>query len=325
MSGRYSLKAGKKADIKLEYFNGHYGASLKMTWAPTNRDYLKEASDVAMKADVIVFVGGISPTLEGEEMIVPFEGFQGGDRTSIDLPRVQEKLLQILKATGKPVILINMSGSAMALNWADQNVDAILQAWYPGEEGGAAIADVLFGDYNPAGRLPVTFYKTVADLPPFEDYNMQGRTYRYFTGEALYPFGYGLSFTSFAYTNLNVPNSITVGESASVRVDVQNTGSMDGDEVVELYITDKDASAPVAIRSLQGFQRIQLKAGEKQTVNFTLKPRQLSFVDNQDKRVIEPGLYEVAVGGTQPLLKPPATSNFVTGCFQVTGNVLEVE
>jgi beta-glucosidase len=324
MSGKCLLKGGEKASIKVEYYNSHYGAVLELAWAPLNKDYVKEAVTMAQHADAVIFVGGISSRLEGEEMRVPFEGFQGGDRTSIDLPQVQEHLLKTLKQAGKPIVFVNMSGSAMAMNWEDENVDAIVQAWYPGEEGGTAIADVLFGDYNPAGRLPVTFYKSVNDLPPFEDYNMKGRTYRYFNGEALYPFGYGLSYTTFAYSNLQIPKSVTGGHDCQVSVDVQNTGQKAGDEVVELYLSHKNASTPVAIRALQGFKRMHLNPGEKQNIVFTLTTRQLSLINNDDKRVVEPGLLQVTVGGCQPLPKPASTSNYVTGSFEVTGAVVEV-
>jgi beta-glucosidase len=236
-------------------------------------------------------------------------------------------LIKTVHALGKPVVLVLMGGSALAVNWADENVPAILQTWYPGQEGGNAIADVLFGDYNPGGRLPVTFYKSVSQLPPFEDYKMEGRTYRYFKGDPLYPFGYGLSYTKFAYGNLTLKNKINAGESLQVSVDLQNTGALSGDEVVQLYITDSAASVPVPIRNLAGVERIFLKAGEKRKVSFTLTPRQMSVILDNGKRVIEPGDFAVNIGGKQPGFSGRAdaqTTSFVSGKFSVTGKILEV-
>src|SRR6266566_6111142 len=210
---------------------------------------------------------GLSPLVEGEEMEVKLEGFRGGDRTSITLPKLQEELLKEVQALGKPVVVVLLNGSALAVNWANDHAPAILEAWYPGEEGGKAIADVLFGDYNPGGRLPVTFYKSVDQLPPFTDYSMQGRTYRYFNGEPLYPFGFGLSFTKFKYGSLKLSaNRINAGENVTITAEVQNVGDVAGDEVVQLYVTDAAASVPVPIRSLAGVKRLFLNPGEKQHV-----------------------------------------------------------
>jgi len=254
-----------------------------------------------------VLVLGISAGLEGEEMPVAVEGFRGGDRTDISLPKPQEALLKAVVAVGRPVVVVLLSGSALAVNWANENASAILTAWYPGGEGGTAIADVLFGDYNPAGRLPVTFYKSVDQLPPFTDYSMQGRTYRYFKGEPLYPFGYGLSYTRFVYSNLRYK----VGDSVKVSVDVTNAGDREGDEVVQLYLTDVAASAPVPIRTLVGFDRISLRPREKRTVTFTITPRQMSLIDDRGKRVIEPGDFAISVGSLRKT-------------FTVSGNLVEL-
>jgi beta-glucosidase len=213
--------------------------------------------------------------------------------------------------TDTPVVVVLLNGSAVAVNWAESHATAIVEAWYPGEEGGTALADVLFGDYNPAGRLPVTFYKSVNDLPPFRDYAMArrgttGHTYRYFGGEVLYPFGHGLSYTTFAYSDLTLSaEAIQSGESLTVSVKVQNTGALAGDEVVQLYVRDVapfhgEASVPVPIRQLQGFTRVHLEPGAQQTVTFMLAPRQMSLIADDGQRVIEPGLFEVAVGGGQP-------------------------
>jgi beta-glucosidase len=261
----------------------------------TGEPKIEEAVKATKETDATVLVLGLSARLEGEEMKVNVPGFRGGDRTDISLPQAQEDLLKAVVATGKPVVVVLLSGSALAVNWANDHAAAILQAWYPGGEGGAAIADVLFGDYNPAGRLPVTFYKSVDQLPPFTDYSMQGRTYRYFKGEPLYPFGYGLSYTRFAYSNLRV-KSVKIGEPVKVTVDVTNVGERDGDEVVQLYLTDVAASAPVPIKTLVGFERISLRPREKRTVTFTITPRQMSLIDSNDKRVIEPGEFLITTG-----------------------------
>jgi len=272
-------------------------------------------------------VMGLSPTLEGEEMPVEVEGFLGGDRTDIALPRPQEELLKRIHALGKPMVLVLLNGSAVAVNWANEKVPAIIEAWYPGQAGGEAIADVLFGDYNPAGRLPVTFYKSVEDLPPFEDYAMEGHTYRYFRGEPLFPFGHGLSYTAFAYSNLQLSaETITADDSLTISVDVQNVGQRAGDEVVQLYVTDVAATVPVPIRQLAGFERIHLVPGETKTVAFILTPRALSLIDDEGHRVVEPGEFQVAVGGRQPTPEdlPEGEAAVLIGTFAVVGEVAEV-
>ncbi|MDM7925096.1 MAG: glycoside hydrolase family 3 C-terminal domain-containing protein [bacterium] len=255
------------------------------------------AVDSARKADAVVFVGGISPRLEGEEMRVDAPGFLGGDRTDIRLPAVQTGLLQALHGTGKPVVLVLLTGSAIAVPWEHDHLRAILAAWYPGQAGGTALADVLFGDFNPAGRLPVTFYRSNDQLPPFEDYRMEGRTYRYFTGEPLYPFGFGLSYTTFEYAGLEVPKTaVPAGRSAVITVTVRNTGEIPGDEVVQLYLKDIEASTPRPIRSLKGFRRVHLNPGESKTVSFTITPEDLSLIDASGAWTVEPGVFEAAVG-----------------------------
>jgi beta-glucosidase len=317
------LEAGRAVDIKLEYFQGLGGANVRMEWGVPD-DAAGKAVRLASQSDVVVFVGGISPQLEGEEMNVTTEGFRGGDRTSLDLPRVQEELLEAVCATGKPVVLVLTSGSALGVNWANEHVAAIVQLWYPGEEGGTAIADVLFGDYNPAGRLPVTFYKSVAQLPPFEDYRMAGRTYRYFEGEPLFPFGYGLSYTRFAYGKLEVPKRVKAGESVAVKVVVANTGKVAGDEVVQLYVKHVAASVPVPIRSLQGFERVHLKPDKTEIVSFTLTPRQLSLIDNRSRRIVEPGEIEIQIGGGQ-IGGRVSSSQALTARLKITGDVFLVK
>ncbi len=292
------LTKGHRYPIKVEYGFGGFGT--KLTWLPVMADPLVEAEEAARQADVVVAVVGITSRLEGEEMKVNVPGFRGGDRTSLNLPDEEEALLGALKGTGKPLVVVLMNGSALAVNWANDHANAIVDAWYSGEEGGTAIAQVLAGAYNPAGRLPVTFYKGVEQLPDFEDYSMKNRTYRYFTGDPLYGFGHGLSYTTFEYSGMKLSNtSLNAGDPVDVEVDVKNTGKRDGDEVVELYITfPKLAGAPM--KALRGFTRINLKAGEQKHVKLTLAPRDLSYVNEAGDRFISTGDYLVTVGGGQP-------------------------
>lgn len=286
-----------------------------------------EAINAAKRADVVIMCLGLSPKIEGEEGDAA-DSDGGGDRLHIDLPGMQQQLLEAVYATGKPIVLVLLNGSPVAINWAHEHIPAIVEAWYPGEEGGTAIADVLFGDYNPAGRLPITFVRSLDDLPPFTDYSMKGRTYRYFEREPLYPFGYGLSYTTFEYSNLRMSaERITAGDSLEVSVDVQNRGSMTGDEVVQLYLSDIEASVAVPIRQLQGIQRISLEPGQKKTVSFTITPRQMALIDNDGKCVLEPGLFQVSVGGFQPDGRSQALTGAkpLVGVFEVIGQSLALE
>jgi beta-glucosidase len=239
----------------------------------------QQAVDAARNADLVIAVMGLSARVEGEEMKVHAEGFSGGDRTAIDLPGPQQKLLESVASAGKPTILVLANGSALAVNWADQHIAAIIEAWYPGESGGTAVAGAIAGDFSPSGRLPITFYESVDQLPPFEDYSMANRTYRYFTGEALYPFGYGLSYTKFDYANARLESaSVAADGTATISAEVSNRGTMAGDEVVQLYLTHRGvAGAP--LRSLKGFQRVHLERGQTKTVTFSLRDRDLSTVD----------------------------------------------
>ncbi|MDQ3800531.1 MAG: glycoside hydrolase family 3 C-terminal domain-containing protein, partial [Acidobacteriota bacterium] len=325
-----NLEAGKTYDLRVEYFeNANLYAASKLVWSPpTAQEKLRaDALEKARQSEAVVMVMGISPMIEGEEMDVKLEGFRGGDRTDIALPKPQQDLIKAVHALGKPVILVLMGGSALAVNWESENIPAILHAWYPGQEGGTAIADVLFGDYNPAGRLPVTFYKSVADLPPFEDYKMAGRTYRYFKGELLYPFGYGLSYTKFAYSNLKFKRKIKTGENLQISVEVRNTGATEGEEVVQLYVANQKASFAVPIRSLEGFNRIALKPNERKTVSFTLAPRQLSVVPENGKRIAEAGEFLISVGGKQPGFSgraDAATTTTVSERLSVSGKTIEI-
>jgi beta-glucosidase len=262
------------------------------------------AVTAAQDADVIIAVMGLSQLIEGEEG--QQEGVEGGerstgDREELDLPGVQEALLEALHATGKPLVLVLLNGSAIAVNWADEHAAAIVELWYPGEEGGTALADVLFGDYNPAGRLPVTFYTSAEDLPPFRDYDMEGHTYRYFRGVPLYAFGHGLSYTTFTYTGLTLSAlAIEPGHEIEVQVTVENTGDRAGDEVVQLYLKDQVASVPVPVQQLVGFRRVSLEPGERQALEFTLTPRQMSLILDDGRRAIEPGTFQLFAGGGQP-------------------------
>lgn len=277
-------------------------------------DGYAEALALARQSDVIVFVGGISQRLEGEEQM-GVDAAEGGDRKAIELPLVQEALLKQLHQTGKPIVLVLLNGGPVTIPWANDCLPAILAAWYPGEEGGTAIADVLFGDFNPAGRLPVTVYKSLDQLPPFEDYRLPGHTYRYFDGDPLYPFGFGLSYTRFAYRNLRVHSDrVPTGEPIRVAVEVENTGDRAGDEVVQLYVRDSEASVLVPRHSLQGFKRIHLEPGTAQTVEFLLAPRQLALVDEKGIRRLEPGQFEIFVGGGQP-----GFADVVSAIVMVTG------
>ena len=282
----YRLQTKKDSVYKLvlEYWQGEGKANVALRAGNFKRTDFAAVANKVKDADVIIYAGGISPQLEGEEMPVNAPGFNGGDRTSILLPAVQTELMKTLKSTGKPVVFVMMTGSAIAIPWENENIPAIINAWYGGQSAGTAIADVLFGDYNPAGRLPVTFYKGDNDLPGFSDYSMNNRTYRYFKGEALYPFGYGLSYTSFKYDMLKVPATASAGKNVIVSVRVTNTGKLNGEEVVQLYISHQGIQRKTPLKALKGFQRISLKAGESKTISFTLTPEQLSLVGEDGKK-----------------------------------------
>lgn len=310
-TGRLSLEAGKKYPITIRYFSDASNAQAQLLWARVDENLQEQAVEAAKNTDVSVVILGLSQRLEGE----------GGDRKDIILPEQQTALLKAIAATGKPIILVLNAGSALAINWAEDNIPAILSTGYPGEEGGNALADVLFGDYNPAGRLPITYYTTITELPPFEDYSMKERTYRYYSGKPLYPFGYGLSYTTFEYSKLRLPQTITAGDTLKISVTVTNTGNRAGDEVVQLYLSDEEASTPRPLRQLEGFERIHLKAGESKTVNFTLKPEQLSLINKFSERVIEPGWFSIAVGGQQPDGESEQRKNLILGRFEVTGTL----
>lgn len=286
--------------VRVEWLHTGEDQGLTLQWLAPAAAQRDEAVAAAQASDVVVAFVGLSPNLEGEQLQVDVPGFDGGDRVSLDLPAPQEALLRAVKATGKPLVVVLQSGSAVALRWAAEHADAVLAAWYPGEVGGQAIADVLLGRVNPAGRLPVTFYRSADDLPAFDDYRMQGRTYRYFRGSALWPFGHGLSYTSFAYGPPTVSTStVPAGQALQLQVDVQNTGVRDGDEVVQVYL-EPPAGSVAPRHALAAFQRVPLKAGERRTVRFALDARALSTVDAEGVRAVVPGRYGLAIGGGQP-------------------------
>jgi len=321
------LVAGESQEIRLEFKQRRADGAVQLVWDPPGDAPEPEALRAVEEADAVVMVMGLSPRLEGEEMRVEVAGFGGGDRVEIGLPSTQQRLMEAVVATGKPVVLVLMNGSALAIPWAAEHVPAIVEAWYPGQAGGAALADVLFGDYNPAGRLPVTFYRSVEDLPPFSEYAMEGRTYKYFRGDPLFPFGHGLSYTTFAYGHLEIPDAVEAGEEVEISVTVGNTGAMAGDEVVQLYVTDVHASVPAPLRSLQGVRRIHLEPGAIQRVTFTLTPRQLSLITDEGERVLEPGTFEVSVGGKQPGFTgvgDAPTTDVMVARFEVVGKPLAI-
>jgi len=310
-----TLEAGQAYPITLEAWNEGLDPQVQLLWALPNIDYTAQALEAARQAEVVVMVMGLSNSLEGEEMpdYEKVSGFAGGDRTTLELPQVQEDLLKQIQALGKPVVLVLMNGSALAINWANEHVGAIVEAWYPGQAGGEALADVLFGDYNPGGKLPVTFYKSVEDLPPFDDYHLEGHTYRYFKGEALFPFGYGLSFTTFKLDHLQVDKQVLdIQDSCTVQLEVTNTGSLAGDEVVQLYLSDPVASVTQPIKRLIGFQRTHLAVGETQVVAFQVQAIQFAFHNQAGAFLLEPGLIHLMVGTSSSDL-PLTTQIEITG------------
>ena len=317
--GKIHFEKGRRVKLSVSYgqFLGKK-VEAQLIWAPVNNAPDPAAVAAAKNADVVIAVVGITSRLEGEEMPVEEPGFSGGDRTSLDMPKAEEDLVQAVAATGKPLVVVLMNGSALGVNWEKAHANAILEAWYSGEEGGAAIAETLSGKNNPAGRLPVTFYKDVHQLPHFEDYSMKGRTYRYFEGEPLYPFGHGLSYTTFGYSDLTVSNApIHAGDPLHASVTVTNTGKLAGDEVVQLYL--KFPEVPGAPRrALRGFQRIHLDPGANQKVEFQLNPRDLSMVTDLGSIIVAEGDYTLSIGGGQPGTEAPSASEK----FKVEGQIM---
>jgi len=318
--GHVHLEAGKPAKLQVDsaFGFGNDEIAAKLVWSKLDMKPQTGAIEAAKKADVVVVVVGITSELEGEEMQVDEPGFKGGDRTSIDLPKPEEELIEALGAAGKPLVVVLANGSALGVNWAKDHANAILEAWYPGEEGGAAVAETLSGKNNPAGRLPVTFYKSVDQLPPFEDYAMKGRTYRYFEGEPLFPFGYGLSYTTFSYSGLTVPTKqVAAGSPVVAEVTVTNTGKRAGDEVAQLYLEfPKVPGAPNL--ALRGFQRVHLAAGASRKLRFELQPRDMSMVTEAGDPIVAEGKYTLSVGGGQP----KTSAQVLSQGFEVKGKLV---
>ena len=283
-----------------------------------------EAIRIAKKADVIIMVLGISPRIEGEEGQA-IESDLSGDRIDIGLPGSQNSLLKEIHELGKPIVLILTGGSALSFVQAKEMIPAIIFAWYPGEEGGKAVADVIFGDYNPAGRLPVTFYKSIDQIPDIRDYSMKGRTYRYFEGDTLYPFGFGLSYTTFHYNNLELsPNSVRIGDNILISVEIENIGNIFGEEVVQLYLSNTTSKFIIPIRELKGFRRIKLDKNEKKVVTFTLHPHDYSTVNMEGNRIVDPGELLITIGGSQPGFREN-NGNFVKGSITLIGKSLRFD
>ena len=305
---KLKTKLGQHYKVVVEYYQTEGNASIRLNAGRFEKTDVNALLQRVKDADAIVYVGGISPQLEGEEMKVTVPGFFGGDRTSIQLPEVQTDLLKALHQSGKPIVFVMMTGSAIATPWESEHIPAIINAWYGGQAAGTAVADILFGDYNPAGRLPVTFYKNDADLPDFSNYEMKGRTYRYFTGKPLYAFGYGLSYTHFRYTDLKIPTQAKKGQSMKVSVSVENNGKTAGDEVVQLYVKHLKNSDKAAQLALKGFRRIHLKAGEHKRIEFLLSPEDLSLVNANTGVSFQPkGTVMISIGGGQPGMTAQST------------------
>ena len=315
--GRVHLEKGRKVELEIAYGSRDGKAHAELIWTKSSSGPSPEAIAAAKNADAVIAVVGITSQLEGEEMPVTEPGFLGGDRTSIDLPQPEEDLVEGLAATGKPLAVVLVNGSALAVNWINEHANAVLEAWYPGEEGGAAVAETLSGKNNPAGKLPVTFYTGVSQLPNFEDYGMANRTYRYITSKPLYPFGYGLSYTTFKFSDLSVPvQPVAAGQSLGADVTVTNTGKVAGDEVAQLYLKFPDVKGAPLV-ALRGFQRIHLEAGASQKIHFELKNRDLGMVTEDGSPIIAQGDYTISIGGGQPDTGAPA----VTGKFHIDSQV----
>jgi beta-glucosidase len=310
----FQLKTTKGTvyNLVVEYWQGEGKGNVALNAGNFKKTDFTALISRLKDVDAFVFAGGISPQLEGEEMKVNFSGFKGGDRTSIFLPTVQTDLMKTLQKTGKPVVFVMMTGSAVAIPWEAQNIPAILNAWYGGQAAGTAVADILFGDYNPAGRLPITFYKGDADLPEFVDYKMDNRTYRYFKGTPLYGFGYGLSYTSFKYDQLKMPAKVEKGKPVSVSVQITNTGKMAGEEVAQLYVINQNTAIKSPLKTLKGFERMYLKSGESKTITFKLSPEDLSHVTEAGVYQEFSGEIKIAIGGHQPGEPNKSTSAILT-------------
>ncbi|WP_343328635.1 glycoside hydrolase family 3 protein [Polaribacter staleyi] len=312
------LEARKSYKIRIDYSNSLADPQAHLVWAKLNTDLLSPAIKAAKKSEVVILCLGLSPEIEGEEMPVVIEGFDKGDRTDITLPKTQLELVKAIQKLGKPTIVVLMNGSALAINWTAKNIPAILEAWYPGEFGGRAIADILFGDYNPSGKLPVTFYKSVKDLPDFKNYDMKNRTYRYFKGEPLFPFGHGLSYAKFEYFNLKISDKIAKNDDIIISVDVKNNSKYSGEEVVQSYVTHKnDTIKNNPIRSLVAFKKVCIKSNEIKTVTFKIPSTKYARISEEGKKVIESGTINISIGGKQPDVKLSSEKNVIVTKVQI--------
>jgi beta-glucosidase len=294
------LEQGKSYKIRIEARETFADAQVQLVWAAPKPELKKEAIAIAKQSDVVIMCMGITPRMEGEEMDVKADGFRGGDRTKIGLPQVQEDLIKTIHSLGKPIILVLLNGSALAINWADQHIPAIIEAWYPGQSAGTAIADVLFGDYNPGGKLPVTFYKSEQDLPPFDQYAITTQTYRYFKGQPLYPFGFGLSFSTFEFSDMVMDTLINLNTAVQVKVKIKNTSAQDGDEVIQVYIRNLNGIKNQPLHSLKGFKRVHIKAGKSEEVEIPLRMDAFSYINENGDKINEQGIFEVFIGNGQP-------------------------
>lgn len=294
-----NLEKGKAYKIRVDYYSSARYSIVQLLWTIPDEDKEKRAVEFAKRSDVVIMCMGISPRLEGEELELNVNGFSGGDRTSLDLPETQQNLIKKIARLGKPIVLVLLNGSALSINWESENIPAIVETWYGGQAAGDALADVLFGDYNPSGKLPVTFYKSVDQLPDFRSYNMKGRTYRYFEGDELYPFGYGLSYTTFEFSNLRLETArINNNGSANILVDIKNTGKRSGEEVVQLYVKGKGLKKNDAIKTLKGFEKIFLKPGKTKTVAFEITPEVLQKYVEGKGFIVEKRNYTLMVGSS---------------------------
>jgi len=314
-------------DIRIYYAQGCHLYKDRVECLAEYGDRTAEAVSAAEMSDVVIVCLGLDAGIEGEEGDASNE-YASGDKQNLNLPGLQQELLEAVSKTGKPIVLVLLSGSTLAVTWADENIPAIIQAWYPGAEGGKAVASLIFGEYSPSGRLPVTFYRTTEELPDFHDYSMKNRTYRYMKNEALYPFGYGLSYTKFSYSEIELSKQkINAGENIECRIMVKNIGNMDSEEAVQLYLKDMEASAEVPRGQLRGFKKIFLAAGEEKEVRFTITPRDMALIDEVGRCILEPGKFTVYIGGSQP----DERSEELTGCkvsrgeFEVIGTAVELE
>jgi len=321
------IREAVNEDTRIYYAEGCHLYRNKVQNLGEPYDRFAEAISAAERADVVVMCLGLDGSIEGEQGDASNE-YGSGDKKDLNLPGLQQELLEAVYKVGKPIILVLLSGSALAVGWADEHIPAIIQAWYPGAEGGKAVASLIFGDFSPSGRLPVTFYRTTEELPDFRDYSMENRTYRYMKNEALYPFGYGLSYTKFEYSNITLEkDKISAGESIECKATVKNIGNWASDEVVQLYIKDVEASVKVPRWQLRGIRKIHLNPGEEKEVTFTITPKDMSLINEEGKRMLEPGMFEVYVGGSQPDNRSIQLTGIevLKGTFEVVGNVLELE